>query len=123
MQVRCHDCHDSLEGLEPLYLLTEPTAAAYAYGMTNARQIQKFMVVDFGGGTLDISILQQLENGTFNVLATEGDVILGGDDVTQKVADFCVEQWKDDISKLTEQKRLNVMRRIWKEVRATSRLS
>lgn len=75
-----------LAGLEVLRLINEPTAAALAYGLdTQAEGI--FAVYDFGGGTFDISILR-LQAGVFQVLATAGDTLLGGDDVDQKIAAY-----------------------------------
>lgn len=103
--------------MEPVYLLTEPTAAAYAFGYSSQKKTQKILVVDFGGGTLDISILQQFEDGMkFRVLATGGDFNLGGDDISQIVADYLVDLWKSDLERFSEEKRSNLKRVIWKEV-------
>ena len=77
-----------LAGLPVLRLLNEPTAAAIAYGLDNAAE-GTYAVYDLGGGTFDISILR-LSQGVFEVLATNGDSALGGDDFDHRV--FC---WVD----------------------------
>src|SRR6188474_2055438 len=74
-----------LAGLEVLRLINEPTAAALAYGFGRDRD-QKIVVFDFGGGTFDVSILQ-LRGEVFEVLATEGDFFLGGDDLDRALAE------------------------------------
>ena len=77
-----------LAGLEVLRLLNEPTAAAVAYGLDQRSQ-GVFAIYDLGGGTFDLSILR-LTRGVFEVIATSGDVLLGGDDFDQLLADdFC----------------------------------
>jgi molecular chaperone HscA len=73
----------TLAGLNVLRLLNEPTAAAIAYGLDNAAQ-GTYAIYDLGGGTFDISILQ-LSRGVFEVLATNGDSALGGDDFDHRV--------------------------------------
>jgi molecular chaperone HscA len=72
-----------LAGLDVLRLLNEPTAAAIAYGLDNAAE-GVYAVYDLGGGTFDISILK-LSRGVFEVLATNGDAALGGDDFDHRV--------------------------------------
>ncbi len=79
-----------LAGLNVLRLLNEPTAAAIAYGLDNAAE-GVYAVYDLGGGTFDISILK-LSKGVFEVLATNGDSALGGDDFDQRVFCWMVEQ-------------------------------
>jgi molecular chaperone HscA len=79
-----------LAGLNVLRLLNEPTAAAIAYGLDNASE-GVYAVYDLGGGTFDISILR-LSKGVFEVLATNGDSALGGDDFDQRVFCWMVEQ-------------------------------
>ena len=79
-----------LAGLNVLRLLNEPTAAAIAYGLDNASE-GVYAVYDLGGGTFDISILK-LSKGVFEVLATNGDSALGGDDFDQRVFCWIVEQ-------------------------------
>ena len=79
-------------GLNVLRLLNEPTAAAIAYGLENAAE-GTYAVYDLGGGTFDISILK-LSKGVFEVVATSGDSMLGGDDFDQRVFCWVVEQAK-----------------------------
>jgi len=81
-----------LAGLNVLRLLSEPTAAAIAYGLENAAE-GLYAVYDLGGGTFDISILK-LSRGVFEVIATSGDSMLGGDDFDQRVFCWVVEQGK-----------------------------
>src|SRR5918996_1122481 len=81
-----------LAGLNVLRLLNEPTAAAIAYGLENAAE-GVYAVYDLGGGTFDISILK-LSRGLFEVVATSGDSMLGGDDFDQRVFCWAVEQAK-----------------------------
>jgi molecular chaperone HscA len=81
-----------LAGLNVLRLLNEPTAAAIAYGLDNASE-GMFAVYDLGGGTFDLSILK-LSRGVFEVVATSGDSMLGGDDFDQRVFCWAVEQAK-----------------------------
>ena len=79
-----------LAGLKVLRLISEPTAAAVAYGLDNGSE-GLYAVYDFGGGTFDISLLR-LTQGVFEVLATGGDAALGGDDIDQLVADWALAQ-------------------------------
>ena len=81
-----------LAGLNVLRLLNEPTAAAVAYGLDNAAE-GVFVIYDLGGGTFDISILR-LSKGVFEVLATNGDSALGGDDFDRRVFCWILEQAK-----------------------------
>jgi len=81
-----------LAGLDVLRLLNEPTAAAIAYGLENASE-GVYAVYDLGGGTFDLSILK-LSRGVFEVIATSGDSMLGGDDFDQRVLCWVVEQAK-----------------------------
>ncbi len=81
-----------LAGLHVLRLLNEPTAAAIAYGLENAAE-GVYAVFDLGGGTFDISILR-LSKGVFEVVATNGDSLLGGDDFDQRVFCWVVEEAK-----------------------------
>jgi molecular chaperone HscA len=81
-----------IAGLNVLRLLNEPTAAAIAYGLENAAE-GIYAVYDLGGGTFDISILK-LSKGVFEVVATSGDSMLGGDDFDQRVFCWAVEQAK-----------------------------
>jgi molecular chaperone HscA len=79
-----------LAGLNVLRLISEPTAAAVAYGLDNASE-GLYAVYDLGGGTFDISLLR-LTRGVFEVVATGGDAALGGDDIDQALADWALEQ-------------------------------
>ena len=81
-----------IAGLNVLRLLNEPTAAAIAYGLENASE-GVYAVFDLGGGTFDISILR-LQKGVFEVVATNGDSLLGGDDFDQRVFCWVVEEAK-----------------------------
>ena len=79
-----------LAGLNVLRLISEPTAAAVAYGLDNASE-GLYAVYDLGGGTFDISLLR-LTRGVFEVVATGGDAALGGDDIDQALADWALDQ-------------------------------
>lgn len=80
-----------IAGLEVLRIINEPTAAALAYGMDKEAN-QKIMVFDLGGGTFDVSLLE-ISDGVFEVLATNGDTHLGGDDFDQRVIDWMADQF------------------------------
>jgi molecular chaperone DnaK len=82
-------------GLTIKRIINEPTAAALAYGLDKKGIDQKIVVFDFGGGTHDVSILE-LGDGVFEVLATDGDTHLGGDDVDQAIIDWLVAEFKAD---------------------------
>lgn len=83
-----------IAGLEVLRIINEPTAAALAYGL-DKKNDQKIAVYDFGGGTFDISILE-IGDGVFEVLSTNGDTQLGGDDIDQIIIDWLVGEFKKD---------------------------
>jgi molecular chaperone DnaK len=83
-----------IAGLEVLRIINEPTAAALAYGMDKETD-QKILVFDLGGGTFDVSILE-IGDGVFEVLATNGNNKLGGDDFDQKIIDFLVTEFKKE---------------------------
>jgi len=80
-----------LAGLEVLRILSEPTAAALAYGLDKLGEHQKVAVFDLGGGTFDISVLE-MRDGTFQVLSTAGDTQLGGDDIDRLLAGFIADR-------------------------------
>ncbi len=82
-------------GLSIKRIINEPTAAALAYGLDKKGVDQKIAVFDFGGGTHDVSILE-LGDGVFEVLATDGDTHLGGDDVDNAIIDWLVDEFKND---------------------------
>ncbi len=86
-----------IAGLKVERIINEPTAASLAYGMDKKHTDQKIVVFDFGGGTHDVSILE-LGDGVFEVLSTDGDTHLGGDDVDQKIIDWLAEEFKKDES-------------------------
>jgi molecular chaperone DnaK len=84
-----------IAGLEVKRIINEPTAASLAYGLDKKDTDQKIVVFDFGGGTHDVSILE-LGDGVFEVLSTDGDTHLGGDDVDQAIIDWLAEEFKKD---------------------------
>ena len=81
-----------IAGLEVKRIINEPTAAALAYGLDNEKE-QKIMVYDLGGGTFDVSIIE-IGDGVIEVLATNGDTHLGGDDFDQKIIDWMLAEFK-----------------------------
>lgn len=84
-----------IAGLTVERIINEPTAASLAYGLDKKDTDQKIVVFDFGGGTHDVSILE-LGDGVFEVLSTDGDTHLGGDDVDQKIINWLAEEFKKD---------------------------
>ena len=84
-----------IAGLEVKRIVNEPTAAALAYGLDKAHKDMKIAVFDLGGGTFDISILE-FGGGVFEVLSTNGDTHLGGDDFDQVIIDWLVQEFKND---------------------------
>lgn len=90
-----------IAGLNVLRIINEPTAAALAYGM-DEKQEQNVLVFDLGGGTFDVSVLT-IDNGIFEVLATNGDTHLGGEDFDHRTMEYLLKQWqkkhKEDASK------------------------
>lgn len=84
-----------IAGLTIKRIINEPTAAALAYGLDKKGVDQKIVVFDFGGGTHDVSILE-LGDGVFEVLSTDGDTHLGGDDVDQKIINWLAEEFQND---------------------------
>ncbi|MCD7738639.1 MAG: molecular chaperone DnaK [Lachnospiraceae bacterium] len=81
-----------IAGLDVKRIINEPTAAALAYGLDNEKE-QKIMVYDLGGGTFDVSIIE-IGDGVIEVLATNGDTHLGGDDFDQRLIDWMVSEFK-----------------------------
>ncbi|MDG1014655.1 MAG: molecular chaperone DnaK [Flavobacteriaceae bacterium] len=81
-----------IAGLKVRRIINEPTAAALAYGMDKKGKDQTIVVFDFGGGTHDVSVLE-LGDGVFEVLATDGDTHLGGDDVDEKIINWLAEEF------------------------------
>ena len=84
-----------IAGLQVERIINEPTAAALAYGLDKANKAQKVLVCDLGGGTFDVSLLE-IADGTFEVLATSGDTLLGGDDWDNKITEWIVSEVKKD---------------------------
>jgi molecular chaperone DnaK len=84
-----------IAGLKVRRIINEPTAAALAYGLDKKGIDQKIVVFDFGGGTHDVSILE-LGDGVFEVLSTDGDTHLGGDDVDQKIIDWLADEFNTE---------------------------
>ncbi len=84
-----------IAGLEVLRLVNEPTAAAMAYGLDRSGKEEVIAVYDLGGGTFDISILRVGE-GVIEVLATNGDTFLGGDDFDQQIMDWLIQEFRKD---------------------------
>lgn len=82
-----------IAGLKVERIINEPTAAALAYGLDKGKKNQKIAVFDLGGGTFDVSILD-IGDGVFEVLSTNGDTHLGGDDWDQKLIDFIADEFK-----------------------------
>ena len=81
-----------IAGLDVKRIINEPTAAALAYGLDNERE-QKIMVYDLGGGTFDVSIIE-IGDGVIEVLSTNGDTRLGGDDFDQRIIDWIIREFK-----------------------------
>ena len=84
-----------IAGLEVKRIINEPTAAALAYGLDNEKE-QKIMVYDLGGGTFDVSIIE-IGDGVIEVLATNGDTHLGGDDFDNKITDWMISEFKKQV--------------------------
>ena len=84
-----------IAGLEVLRIINEPTAAALAYGLDKKDKDQKVAVYDLGGGTFDVSILE-IGNGVFEVLSTNGDTHLGGDNFDEKIIDWIINEFKSE---------------------------
>lgn len=82
-----------IAGLNVLRIINEPTAAALSYGLDKEGKSQKVIIYDLGGGTFDVSIME-IGDGIFEVLATNGDCMLGGDDFDKKIMDYLVAEFK-----------------------------
>ena len=94
-----------LAGLDVVRILNEPTAAALAYGMDRRAESTRIAVYDFGGGTFDVSILE-LQGGVFQVLSTNGNTRLGGDDIDSALVDYVETQLGLSVSTPTARARL-----------------
>ncbi|MDE7510740.1 molecular chaperone DnaK [Pediococcus pentosaceus] len=84
-----------IAGLDVKRIINEPTASSLAYGLDQNGKDEKILVYDLGGGTFDVSVLE-LGDGVFQVLSTNGDTHLGGDDFDQKIIDWLVDEFKKD---------------------------
>jgi len=84
-----------IAGLNVIRIINEPTAAALAYGLDKQEKSMRVVVFDCGGGTHDVSVLE-LENGVFEVLSTDGDTHLGGDDFDQVIIDWLVKEFNSE---------------------------
>ncbi len=83
-----------IAGLKVLRIINEPTAACLAYGLEKAGKELKILVFDFGGGTLDVTIMEMWKEGGFKVMATSGDTQLGGTDMDNAMIDYIVKEFK-----------------------------
>ena len=83
----------TIAGLNVLRIINEPTASALAYGLDSKKE-EKVLVYDLGGGTFDVSVLE-IDDGTFEVLSTDGNPFLGGDDFDSRIIDFLAKEFKD----------------------------
>merc|ERR1712136_609215 len=83
----------TISGLQVLRIINEPTAAAIAYGLDKKEGEKNILVFDLGGGTFDVSLLT-IDNGVFEVIATNGDTHLGGEDFDQRVMDYFMAMYK-----------------------------
>ena len=84
-----------IAGLDVKRIINEPTAASLAYGLDKEEGDHKILVYDLGGGTFDVSVLQ-LGDGVFEVLATNGDTHLGGDDFDNKIMNYLADQFSQE---------------------------
>ena len=83
----------TIAGLDVVRIINEPTAASLAFGLDKAKQDMKIMVFDFGGGTLDVTIME-MGGGVFEVMSTSGDTQLGGTDMDKAIIDYVVDEFK-----------------------------
>ena len=83
----------TIAGLEVVRIINEPTAAALAYGIDKTEKDQRILVYDFGGGTLDVTIMEFSE-GVFEVISTSGDTQLGGTDMDNAIVDYVANEFK-----------------------------
>ncbi len=83
----------TIAGLDVVRIINEPTAASLAFGLDKAKQDMKILVYDFGGGTLDVTIME-MGGGVFEVMSTSGDTQLGGTDMDKAIIDYVVDEFK-----------------------------
>jgi molecular chaperone DnaK len=86
----------TIAGLDVVRIINEPTAACLAYGIDKAGKAEKIMVFDFGGGTLDVTIMDFWKEGGFSVISTAGDTQLGGTDMDNAIVEYIIEQFKKE---------------------------
>jgi len=86
----------TIAGLEVVRLINEPTAAAFAYGLDKLDKELKFIVFDFGAGTLDVTVMEMMGGGVFKVLATSGDTQLGGTDMDDALINYITGEFKKE---------------------------
>ena len=98
-----------IAGLEVLRIINEPTAAALAYGIDKMEDAHKVLVYDLGGGTFDVSILD-LGDGVFEVVSTNGDARLGGDDFDQRIIDYIAQDFKGQYGVDLKQDKMSLQR-------------
>ncbi|MEW6069823.1 MAG: molecular chaperone DnaK [Candidatus Thermoplasmatota archaeon] len=98
-----------LAGLEVVRIINEPTAASLAYGLDKSNKKLKIAVLDLGGGTFDVTILEMC-NSVFRVIATSGDTQLGGIDMDNKIVDYLVNELKGEKVDLKDRKVLQILR-------------
>ena len=98
-----------LAGLEVVRIISEPTAAALAYGLDKLDESSRVVVYDYGGGTFDVSVLE-IKEGVFQVLATAGDTRLGGDNLDEIIARWCCDEVDElDYDELENQERERIL--------------
>ncbi len=100
-----------IAGLEVMRIINEPTAAALAYGVDKEGAEQKIMVFDLGGGTFDVSILE-ISDGVFEVLATNGDTKLGGDDFDARIIDWIATEFMKENGAIDLRKDKSALQRL-----------
>jgi molecular chaperone DnaK len=99
-----------IAGLKVLRIINEPTAACLAYGLEKAGKELKILVFDFGGGTLDVTIMEMWKEGGFKVVSTSGDTQLGGTDMDNSFVDYIAQQFQRDTGIDLRQDRMAMQR-------------
>eukprot|EP00026_Physarum_polycephalum_P004033 Phypoly_transcript_04050.p1 GENE.Phypoly_transcript_04050~~Phypoly_transcript_04050.p1 ORF type:complete len:673 (+),score=170.75 Phypoly_transcript_04050:56-2020(+) len=110
----------TIAGLNVLRIINEPTAAAIAYGLGDMGAEKNILVFDLGGGTFDVSVLT-IEKGVFEVIATNGDTHLGGEDFDQRVMDYFLKLWQKKTNK-DASKDKRAIQKLRKEVEQAKRI-
>jgi len=88
----------TIAGLDVVRIINEPTAASLAFGLDKAKEDMKILVFDFGGGTLDVTIME-MGGGVFEVMSTSGDTQLGGTDMDKTIIDYVADEFKKNENK------------------------